>query len=134
MNKIVFIFFLASLTVESFSQELTMPSPVTVDVSASEFKHLMDSLEGEIVVDLRTPEELRKGKIPGAIVIDFFGDDFEPSIKALHPEKTYLLYCASGGRSGETAQLLEKMGFRKIYNLESGFNGWTREKMPVSRK
>lgn len=126
--------FLVLITVASFSQETTAQSKNTIDVSVSEFKALMDSLKGEVLIDLRTPEELRKGKIAGAVVINFFGDDFEPAIEALDPNKTYLLYCASGGRSGETAQLLEKKGFKKIYNLETGFNGWTREKMPVSRK
>jgi len=133
MRTLVFIFFLVMISAGAFSQEATQTSN-TIDVSAAEFKHLIDSLEGEVLIDLRTPDELRKGRIAGAMVIDFFGDNFEQSIKALDPNKTYLLYCASGGRSGETAQLLEQMGFKKIYNLETGFNGWTKEKMPVSRK
>ncbi len=102
-----------------------------VDVDA--FKQAMDSLEDEVVVDLRTPEELKQGKIPGAIVIDYFGADFESAIQGLDKNKTYLLYCASGGRSGETSELMEKMGFRKVYNLESGFRGWVKGKMPVEK-
>lgn len=101
------------------------------DVSVQQFKHLIDSLQGEVVVDLRTPEELRRGKIPGAIVIDFFGPDFEPSIEALDKNKVYLLYCASGGRSGETLELMQKKGFQKVYNLEGGFTGWAKAKMPI---
>lgn len=131
MRTLAVIFVLALISVEAFSQEQS--SEIT-DVSTVEFKHLMDSLEGEVLIDLRTPDELRKGKIPGAIVIDFFGDNFEQAIRALDPDKTYLLYCASGGRSGETAQLLAEMGFKKIYNLETGFNAWTKEKMSVTRK
>lgn len=107
-------------------------NPVT-NVNAETFQKLMNNLEGEVVIDLRTPDEVAQGKIPGAVVIDFFGADFEPAIKALDPGKTYLLYCAGGGRSGETAELMQKMGFKKIYNLEEGFKGWSKKKMPVEK-
>ena len=103
-------------------------------VSLSEFKQLMDSLQGEVIVDLRTPDELKQGKIPGAIVIDFFGPDFEPLIEALDRDKVYLLYCASGGRSGETLDLMSNMGFKRVYELEQGFREWVKAKMPVDRK
>ena len=103
------------------------------DLSLEEFKHTMDSLKEEVIVDLRTPEELKDGKIPGAIVIDFFGPQFEPAIEALDRDKVYLLYCASGGRSGETSELMQKLGFKKIYNMKGGFREWTKRKMPVEK-
>ena len=103
------------------------------NVSVVEFKGVMDSLKDEVVVDLRTPEELKQGKIPGATVIDYFGADFEPALQKLDKKKVYLLYCAGGGRSGDTAELMSKMGFKKVYNLEPGFNGWVKQKMPVEK-
>lgn len=109
-------------------------SAIIRNVDVDGFKQAMDSLEDEVLVDLRTPDELKQGKIPGAIVIDYFGADFESAIQRLDKNKTYLLYCASGGRSGETSELMEKMGFRKVYNLESGFRGWVKARMPVEKK
>lgn len=103
------------------------------NVSVAEFRAAMDSLEGEVILDLRTPEELKGGKIPRARVIDFFAPGFEPAIDALGREKVYLLYCASGGRSGKTAELMRRMGFKKIYNMEEGFRGWLKGKMPVEK-
>ena len=117
---------------DAFSQETK--ENVFSHVSLSEFKHLMDSLHGEVVVDLRTPDELKQGKIPGAIVIDFFGPDFEPLIEALDRDKVYLLYCASGARSGETLELMSNMGFKQVYELEEGFREWLKAKLPVDRK
>jgi phage shock protein E len=105
----------------------------TKNVVAAEFKHLADSLQNEVVVDLRTPDETKSGKIPGAIEIDFFGPEFEPVISRLDKSKTYLLYCASGGRSGETAELMEKLGFKRLYNLKGGFREWESSKLPVAR-
>jgi rhodanese-related sulfurtransferase len=104
------------------------------NVSVEAFKHAMDSLPDEVVLDLRTPEELKGGKIPGAMVIDFFGAGFEPAIEALDRDKVYLLYCASGGRSGETAELMRKLGFKNLYNLETGFRGWVKNRMPVAKE
>ena len=109
-------------------------SGIIRNVSVKQFRNTMDSLQHEIIIDLRTPEELTHGKIPGAIVIDFFGNDFERAIAALDKNKVYLLYCASGGRSGETADLMHNMGFKDLYNLESGFRGWVKEKMPVGKQ
>ena len=135
MRKLVHVFLLMLLAGHAVSQNNKQEVYVIADVSVAEFKHLMDSLEGEVVVDLRTPEELQQqGKIPGAIEIDYFGDRFEPSIQALDTNKVYLLYCAAGGRSGETAELMKSMGFKKVYNLKDGFKGWVKQKMPVSQK
>jgi len=109
-------------------------SPVIRNVNVAEFKKTMDALPDEVVVDLRTPEEIEKGKIPGAIAIDFYGDNFKSELQKLDRNKPYLLYCAGGGRSGQTVEVMEKMGFKNIYNLETGFKGWVKEKMPVEKR
>ena len=122
------VFLLVALA--GFGQET---SDIIRNVSVEEFSNVMDSLQGEVLIDLRTPDELKLGKIPGAMVIDYFGPDYEPAIQKLDKDKVYMLYCAGGGRSGETAELMSKMGFKRIYNLESGFNGWVKKKMPVEK-
>ncbi len=130
MKKIIILFALAIGMSPALAQE---NSDVVTNVSVPEFRHLVDSLQDEVLIGLRTPDELKQGKIPGAIVIDYFGADFEPAIQKLDRNKTYLLYCASGGRSGDTAEIMRGMGFRKIYNMEAGFNGWVKQKMPIQK-
>ena len=135
MIRFALVLGLIFLAFDASSQRANSPANIVTDVSVTEFKHLMDSLEGEVVVDLRTPEELQQqGKIAGSLEIDYFGANYETGIEALDTGKVYLLYCASGGRSGETAELMKNMGFKKIYNLKEGFRGWTKQKMPVTRK
>ena len=116
----------------SFSQQKKAP-PVQ-DVSVPEFKKLVDSMQDEVIIDLRTPRETVKGKIPGAVELDFHGSAFKSSIAALDRNKVYLIYCAAGSRSGDTAELMEEMGFTKVYNLEDGYNGWVEEKMPTTKE
>ena len=101
------------------------------NVSPREFKGLMDSLKEEVVLDLRTAEEIEKGKIRGATVIDFYRKDFEAALSRLDRDKPYLLYCAAGGRSAKAGELMKKLGFTTIYNLKTGYDGWVKSRMPV---
>lgn len=112
----------------SVTKVFCQDAPKTIrTISVDNFDAVTDSLRGEILIDLRTPEEVKGGIIHGAMVIDYFGSDFESSIQKLDRNKVYVLYCARGGRSGETAGIMEKLGFRKIYNLEGGFNAWVKK-------
>ena len=104
------------------------------DLSVSEFKAALDSVSGEVLLDLRTPEELKGGIIPGAVHIDYFDKDFEDQLIALDKNKTYFIYCAGGGRSGEAKELMEKHNFKAVYNLPEGFNGWKQARMPIEKK
>jgi rhodanese-related sulfurtransferase len=122
--SIVFLFLFAALI--SPGQDLGY-----LDLSPAEFKSKIDSLSDEVVLDLRTSDELKKGMIENANQIDYFKLDFENQISKLDKNKTYFLYCASGGRSTETAELMNKLGFKRIYNLKDGFNSWKKMKMPV---
>ena len=102
----------------------TMYSQAIKNVSAEEFKKDIDAKKG-ILIDLRTNDEIKsKGKIKGAIQIDFLAKDAEQQIEKLDKKKTYLVYCAGGGRSGECADLMKKQGFKEVINLEKGFGEW----------
>src|SRR4029077_19766095 len=52
-----------------------------------------------VVLDIRTPQEFNQGRIAGAKNIDFLAPDFEQRIETLDKSKSYLVHCASGGRS-----------------------------------
>jgi rhodanese-related sulfurtransferase len=102
------------------------------ELNVREFKSLKDNRPNAVILDVRTTDELKQeGMIPDAIQIDYFAKTFEHQIQALDKEKTYLLYCASGARSGETLELMKKAGFKEAYNLKTGFDGWKKAKMPV---
>jgi phage shock protein E len=96
----------------------------TKNVNAEEFKKLIESNKG-VLIDLRTDDEIKsKGKIKGAIQIDFLAKDSDAQIAKLDKNKTYLLYCAGGGRSSQCAELMQKEGFKETFNLEKGFGEW----------
>ena len=55
-------------------------------------------------------------------------------ISKLDKTKTYLIYCAGGGRSGECAELMKKEGFTHVVNLEKGFDDWKKKGFEVEMK
>jgi phage shock protein E len=87
--------------------------------------------QNTILLDVRTPGEWKKGYIDGATHLDIFRDDFEAQINKLDKSKTYLVYCAMGGRSLEAAEMMEKKGFVKVYDLDGGLTRWKSENLPT---
>ena len=79
---------------------------------------------GAQLIDVRTPREFSNGFIEGAKNIDYNGDSFEKQMKKLDKTKPVLVYCAAGGRSENAAELLQEWGFKEVYDLEGGYNGW----------
>ena len=97
------------------------------NVDAETFQKLLAGGKGELI-DLRTDDEIdRKGMIPGAKQIDFLAKDSEEQIKKLDKNKTYLIYCAGGGRSAQCAELMEANGFKSVVNLSKGYDDWKKK-------
>ena len=96
------------------------------DLNVTEFKEKMDT-RGVVVLDVRTPEETAAGKIAGAEELDFRAPDFQEKLGKLDRDKTYLVYCRSGGRSSSACSMMDEMGFKNVYNLVGGYQGWSAE-------
>jgi rhodanese-related sulfurtransferase len=114
----VFLF----LSCSTSSTTLTAQT-INKKVSKTEFAELMKKT-GAQLIDVRTPREFSNGFIEGAKNIDYNGDSFEKQMKKLDKTKPVLVYCAAGGRSENAAELLQEWGFKEVYDLEGGYNGW----------
>ena len=79
-----------------------------------------------VLIDVRKPLEIRKGKLEGALELDVYGKNFNSEIIKLDREKTYLVYCATGRRSVLASRTMLEFGFKNIYNLVGGYNAWKR--------
>lgn len=94
-------------------------------VSKETFKSFLDSHKGEVqLVDVRTPEEYGAGTIDGAVNMDFYGADFQSQLATLDKEKPVMIFCKSGGRSGQTLEMMKGMGFTTVLELEGGYSNW----------
>jgi rhodanese-related sulfurtransferase len=107
------------------------PAPVK-HVDAKNAQKLL-SQTNLVILDIRTPEEFKSFHIAGATNIDFHGSNFEQCISSLDKSKTYLVHCASGGRSTRSLKFFQKHDFQSIYHLDGGINGWENAGLPVEK-
>ena len=94
--------------------------------------------EDVVLVDLREAAELQEqGTITGAVhiprgMLEFCADPSTPyHNEALGPDRSVILFCASGGRSALAAASLREMGYGDVAHLDGGFKAWQAEGQPV---
>jgi hydroxyacylglutathione hydrolase len=88
-------------------------------------------LQGDVkVIDVRGYTEFKKSHIPGAENI--FVGYLTNNLDKIGRENPVVLHCVSGDRSSLAASLLQRVGYKNVYNLPGGFEEWTNEKFPVS--
>jgi len=70
---------------------------------------------GAIIIDVRTPHEFDRGKVPGSINIPV--DRIQTSIERIKAmNKPIVLCCASGMRSSSAKKILTASGMKDVYN------------------
>ena len=84
-----------------------------------------------VLLDIRTPAEVESGHISGAQNLDFYSATFEEDLKKLDHDKTYLIYCRSGNRTGQARALMASLGFSKVYDLDGGIRAWNNLSYPI---
>ena len=96
--------------------------------------------ETHVFVDLRDgTEQAKTGRIPGAVassrgMMEFHIDPESPAHKPeFNQNKTYVFYCASGGRSAMAAQVAMEMGLSPVVNLTGGIGAWTKAGGPLEQ-
>ena len=93
-------------------------------LSVEEAKTILAEEPGAVFLDVRTPEEFNEGHIEGAVLINFFDEDFKEQVEALDKDKPVYIYCRSGNRSQQAGMILTEMGFQEVYDIEAGYIGW----------
>lgn len=86
---------------------------------------LVQQTDDAIILDVRTPQECAEGILDNAQQLNVLnGRHFMNEIEAFDTEKSYFIYCKSGGRSAQACRLMEMKGFTKLYNLQGGYSKW----------
>lgn len=95
-------------------------------IAPSTVKRKMDAHEKFVLLDVRTPEENREEHIPGALLLPLAEPGiFGAQVEKLIPDKNteVVLHCRSGIRSDEAAKIMNRLGYRHIYNM-GGILDW----------
>ena len=122
-----------SQTITKSSKEITKAALDAVDsINVEEALSLVGSPD-HVFVDLRDgTEQAKSGIIPGAVqssrgMMEFHIDPKSPVHKPeFNQKKTYVFYCATGGRSALAALVALDMGLNPVVNLAGGIKAWTK--------
>jgi rhodanese-related sulfurtransferase len=123
--------YILNLLLFSLLVSITASAQTLRKVTPQEFETKMKELKSVTLLDVRTQSEYAQGHLTQATLIDFYSSDFKSRVSKLDKSKPVFLYCAVGGRSGSAANMLSSMGFKEIYDLQGGINGWIQAKKPI---
>ena len=91
-------------------------------IGPARLKERMDRSERFELIDVRTPEEWERASIRGARLIDH---ELEQEILAMDRATPLVFQCHHGMRSLQAAEQFVRKGFRYVYNLQGGIDGWS---------
>ncbi|HEY5506292.1 MAG TPA: rhodanese-like domain-containing protein [Coriobacteriia bacterium] len=77
---------------------------------------------GALLVDVRTNQEFAAGHIASAINVPL--DQLQETAGSWSKSQPVIVYCATGARSAQAADVLAGAGFKKVYDLTAGIVAW----------
>ncbi len=102
--------------------------PNTIDVATTK------ALQGRsdvVLVDVREQTEYDAGHIPGVKLIPL--GQVPARMAEIPKDKTVILTCRSGNRSGQAADFLRQQGYTNVHNMEGGITAWQQAGLPIEK-
>jgi rhodanese-related sulfurtransferase len=137
--KILLIFVLAVIAFSACESESSEILPGTAEKAVqSEIKQVSVEQARTAVkggnaqfIDVRTTEEYAGGHAPKAVNLPL--DALETELSKLDKDKPVYVICQTGRRSQKGAEILNKAGFKDIYNIQGGTSAWTSAGFPIEK-
>jgi len=104
-------------------------------IEPEEAQQLLESSEGYVYLDVRSPEEFAAGHVPGAINIPIMvrhpggpgmvpNEHFIDQVESrLATDAKIIVGCLRGGRSLRAAQMMTACGFENVVDMRGGYDG-----------
>lgn len=108
---------------KDFGEKIQVQCKVS-EIHPEELHERQQRGERVIILDSRTPEEHRRATIPGSRSAPNAELPLRISSLAPDPEATVVVHCAGRTRSIIGARVLQRMGFKHVYDLRNGTMGW----------
>ncbi|MCA0986749.1 rhodanese-like domain-containing protein [Guptibacillus algicola] len=91
------------------------------EIAPEKVNDLLSNREKLSIVDVRGPEEVATGKIPGAYNLPV--NEIQTRMTELDKNKQHIIVCQSGGRSSMASMVLKSNGYN-VLNMTGGMNEW----------
>jgi rhodanese-related sulfurtransferase len=99
------------------SEELNLGPTVDVATVAA----IMDR-DDVVLIDVREQAEYDEAHIPDITLIPL--GTVPDSLDQIPTDKTVIMTCRSGNRSGQATEFLRQQGFDNVHNMEGGIVAW----------
>jgi rhodanese-related sulfurtransferase len=104
--------------------ELNLGPSVDVETVAA----IMDR-DDVVLIDVREQTEYDEAHIPDITLIPL--GTVPESLDQIPTDKTVIMTCRSGNRSGQATEFLRQQGFDNVHNMEGGIVAWQSAGFPV---
>jgi glyoxylase-like metal-dependent hydrolase (beta-lactamase superfamily II)/rhodanese-related sulfurtransferase len=94
----------------------------TVQISVDELHGRVQAGHTMQIIDVRAREEYESGHVPRARNLPL--PRLEADLTRLDPSQPTAVICAGGYRSAAAASLLQRNGFKNLYNIAGGTSAW----------
>lgn len=92
-------------------------------VSVEQLHDMLASPTPPVVVDVRDKWENDLCQVPGSTLIPLV--DLPKRLAELPKDRTLVMHCHHGGRSGRATAFLLEQGYQNVFNLTGGIHAWS---------
>lgn len=104
----------------------SLPQGIDVDTAVA-----LQERDDVFMLDVREQEEYDQGHIPGVILIPM--DQVPYRLSEIPTDKTVIVTCRGGNRSGQVTEFLRERGYKQVHNMEGGILAWQQAGYPVEK-
>jgi rhodanese-related sulfurtransferase len=87
--------------------------------------------QGALVLDVREPFEFAEGHVAGSVLVPL--GTIAARVGDFPKDAPVYVFCRSGNRSLQAAQVLVDAGYTDVRNVEGGIIAWNNARLPVAR-
>jgi len=86
----------------------------------NEIMSIVKNNKNVILLDVRSKQEYDEGHLKGAINIPVYELEYRAGSELKNKQCVLIAYCSAGIRSRRAIEILRKMGYKNLYNVEDG--------------
>ena len=116
MKKLLLLVIPFLLLVGCSKEDATDSFMVSGKIKCSDIETIK-SYDDYMIIDVRTPEEYAEGHLDNTINIEYQDIVEKLEEKKISKDTPIIVYCKSGGRSGQAFESLKQAGYTHIYDL-----------------
>ncbi|MBE4907514.1 rhodanese-like domain-containing protein [Bacillus luteolus] len=123
MSKKLLVIIPIVLVLVFMGMNMTNSKGITSITTEELAEKLDSSTENVVFVDVREVDEFQEGHVEGMINVPL--STLKENYNQIPIDSEIVLFCRSGNRSMQAAQILQDLGYKKIINVEGGIMSWT---------